>query len=72
MDDIKKSIKENNTKVNEVEVKLTNDISKLREEMNDLKCDLPLVYVLREDFIRIMNNVDDKLDRIFNVMNGGK
>ncbi|WP_032122030.1 ATP synthase subunit D [Clostridium amazonitimonense] len=72
MNDIKEDIKKNNARVNDVEGKLSNDISKLKEEMNDLKCDLPLVYVLREDFIRIMNNVDDKLDKIYNTMNGGK
>lgn len=38
------------------------EIKNLRKEVNDLKADLPLIYVTREDFIRIMNRVEDKLD----------
>lgn len=44
--------------------KNADDVDKLRCELNDLKSDLPFVYVLREDFIRSLNNVDGKLDRI--------
>lgn len=47
------------------------DIESVKKEVSDLKSDLPLVYVLREDFIRTLNNVDKqmgdvnrKLDRI--------
>ena len=40
------------------------EIAKLRGEFNDLKADLPLVYVTREDFIRVSNNIDHKLDKI--------
>ena len=46
-------------------------MDKLETSFNDLKSDLPLVYVLREDFVRTMNNVesrmmgmDNKLDRL--------
>ncbi len=35
-----------------------------KEKLNDLKADLPLVYVTREDYIRVMNRVEDKLDQI--------
>ena len=38
------------------------EIRRLGRELNDLKADLPLIYVTREDFIRIMNRVEDKLD----------
>ena len=37
---------------------------KVEERLNDLKADLPLVYVTREDYIRVMNRVEDKLDQI--------
>lgn len=40
------------------------EIEKVRADLADLKSDLPLVYTLREDFIRVMNNVDAKLDRL--------
>lgn len=39
-------------------------ISRVEEKLNDLKADLPLVYVTREDYIRVMNRVEDKLDQI--------
>ncbi len=39
-------------------------IDKVEEKLNDLKADLPLVYVTREDYIRVMNRVEEKLDMI--------
>lgn len=39
-------------------------INKVEEKLNDLKADLPLVYVTREDYIRVMNRVEEKLDKI--------
>jgi len=36
----------------------------VEEKLNDLKADLPLIYVTREDYIRIMNRVEDKLDQL--------
>ncbi|MCD7948298.1 MAG: hypothetical protein LUG13_08425 [Oscillospiraceae bacterium] len=45
-------------KKNETEIKTVSD------KLNDLKADLPLIYVTREDYIRIMNRVEDKLDQI--------
>ncbi|PYG86723.1 hypothetical protein LY28_02749 [Ruminiclostridium sufflavum DSM 19573] len=53
------------------------DIEKVKTELSDLKSDLPLVYVLREDFIRTLNNVDKqmrdmngKLDKIIQLKAG--
>lgn len=40
-------------------------IAKVEEKLNDLKADLPLVYVTREDYIRVMNRIEEKLDRLF-------
>lgn len=37
------------------------EITNLRDELHNLKSDLPLVYTLREDFIRSMNNVESKM-----------
>lgn len=37
------------------------DIEKVKTELSELKSDLPLVYVLREDFIRTLNNVDKQM-----------
>ncbi len=36
-------------------------IKDLTGQLNDLKSDLPLVYTLREDFIRSMNSVDNNI-----------
>lgn len=48
------------------------DVKQVRQELNDLKSDLPLIYVTREDFIRAMNSsdknfnkMDEKLDKIY-------
>lgn len=39
-------------------------IDKVEEKLNDLKADLPLVFVTREDYIRVMDRVENKLDQI--------
>lgn len=39
-------------------------IAEVEKDLNDLKADLPLIYVTREDFIRVSNNIDKKLDRL--------
>lgn len=43
-------------------------IEALEKEVNNLKSDLPFVYVLREDFIRTMANVERKLDDIYKLL----
>lgn len=40
------------------------DIAKVAQDLNDLKGDLPLIYVTREDFIRVSDNIDRKLDKL--------
>lgn len=42
------------------------DICEVKNELNQLKADLPFVYTLREDFIRTLNNVDNKMGTIEN------
>ena len=39
-------------------------IAEVEKDLNELKADLPLIYVTREDFIRVSNNIDKKLDRL--------
>ena len=62
----------------EEERKREQDIKDLSGQLGDLKSDLPLVYTLREDFIRSMNSVDhnisgldQKLDRVLNLISVG-
>lgn len=69
--DMKKAIDKNNEQIEKVDARQTQEVEKLKTQLSDLKSDLPLVYVLREDFIRTLNNVDRnmlsmdaKLDRL--------
>lgn len=57
-------IKKTLTSLEEADKNNTIKIEKLEEKYNDLKADLPLIYVTREDYIRIMNRVEDKLDQL--------
>lgn len=57
-------IKKTLTTLEETDRKESDRIDKVEEKLNDLKADLPLVYVTREDYIRVMNRVEDKLDQI--------
>ena len=59
-------IQKNDLKLKELEVKLSSKIDQAEKDLNDLKSDLPLIYVLREDFIRSLNNVDTKMGNIDN------
>lgn len=52
------------TSLERADKKNAEDIKEIRQQVNDLKADLPLVYVSREDYIRVMTRVEDKLDRI--------
>lgn len=67
--------KKNADDIREEERKREQDIKDLTGQFNDLKSDLPLVYTLREDFIRSMNSVDhnisgldQKLDQVLRIM----
>lgn len=44
------------------------EINKVKEEFNQFKSEMPLVYVLRDDFIRAMGNVEKKLDKIYDLL----
>lgn len=68
LDDFRKAIKENREEYQKSEAELKKLIEStdgkaetLRADLAQLKADLPLVYTLREDFIRTLNNVDKKM-----------
>lgn len=61
---ITESKKEAAAQIAEAKREAADKIAKVDEKLNDLKADLPLVYVTREDYIRVMNRVEDKLDQI--------
>ena len=56
------------TKLEAADKKNAEDIAAVRGELGDLKADLPLIYTTREDFIRVSNNIDQKLDKLLYTM----
>ena len=52
LDSYQKADEKNAADIKEVDKKQTEEVEKLKTQINELKSDLPLVYVLREDFIR--------------------
>ncbi len=63
--DIQDKIQKNDEKVNEridkLEEKTGGDIQRIKQELNDIKGDFATTFVLREDFFRSMNGVEDKI-----------
>lgn len=69
---LEKADRKNAERIEAVNKEKTAQIEKVEEKLNDLKADLPLLYVTREDYIRVMNRVEDKLDQILYGSNKGK
>ncbi len=44
------------------------DIKAVAKDLANLKSDLPLVYTLREDFIRSANSLEAKLDQVLTLL----
>lgn len=65
---IRGQIEKNNEKINErinkLEEKTEGEIQRINREINDLKGDFATTFVLREDFFRSMNGVEDKIKGI--------
>lgn len=64
---VKNAIGEMKAAVSELKAadkKNAEEIAAVRGELGDLKADLPLIYATREDFIRVSNNIDSKLDKL--------
>ena len=64
---VKNAIGEMKAAVSELKAadkKNAEEIAAVRGELGDLKADLPLIYTAREDFIRVSNIIDQKLDTL--------
>lgn len=65
---IQERIEQNDKKVNEridrLEEKNDEDIQGIRSEISQMKENLPLVYVLREDYIRLANNIEKNIHEL--------
>lgn len=86
MDKIEKSIETNEKKIDifiekyDAKIEKTEDetnekFNQINKTINELKENLPKEYVLRDDFIRATSNIDQKLDKIYDIISkpkGGK
>ena len=61
---VKNAIGEMKSAITAADKNNADDIAAVRGELGDLKADLPLIYTTREDFIRVSNNIDQKLDKL--------
>lgn len=68
LDKIEKSIETNEKKIIETNKENEEKFEKITETINKLKEDLPKEYVLRDDFIRATSNIDQKLDKIYDII----
>lgn len=62
-EDIKESITKLDEKIAAVEKRSNEKSADLQKQLHAMEEEMPLVYTLREDFLRVMNGVDDKLNR---------
>ena len=66
--DIRERIEKNDARTNDridrLEEKTERDIAGIKQEINDIKGDFATTFVLREDFFRSMNAVEDKVKSI--------
>lgn len=53
-----------NERINKLEEKTERDIQNIKQEINDIKGDFATTFVLREDFFRSMNGVEDRMRSI--------
>ena len=61
---IKRTLDEFKAGLEQLDTKHSRETAELRKELSELKADLPLVFVLREDHIRLMSRIEDKIDQI--------
>ena len=70
IDDTRKKMDESNhqtgLRIEKLEEKTDREIGNLKQELSDVKGDFATTFVLREDFFRSMNSVEDKMKSIDN------
>lgn len=59
--DIKKNYDKVNERIDRVEEKSSREIAELRQNVNDIKGDFATTFVLREDFFRYMNSMEENI-----------
>lgn len=67
-EEIKKQVKENDEKTNKridkIEQETDGEIESIKKELTNIKGDFATTFVLREDFFRSMNGVEDRMRSI--------
>ena len=61
--------KRQDNRIEAVDKKATESISSLEEKLNTFISNMPFQYTLRDDFIRAVANMDNKLDKIIDQLN---
>ncbi|MBS5299613.1 MAG: hypothetical protein KHY39_00960 [Clostridiaceae bacterium] len=51
-------------RIDKVEEKHEKDMKQVQAELNNIKSDFPMTFVLREDYFRTMNSVEGKMTSI--------
>ena len=51
-------------RIDKVEEKHEKDMKQVQSELNNIKSDFPMTFVLREDYFRTMNSVEGKMTSI--------
>ena len=76
--DIQKNHDKANERINKLEDKTNADITEIRQNLNDIKGDFATTFVLREDFFRYMNSMEEnikdtnsKVDKILLIVTDG-
>ncbi|MFR5193216.1 MAG: hypothetical protein ACLTFZ_11625 [Lachnospiraceae bacterium] len=76
--DIQKNHDKVNERINKLEDKTNADITEIRQNLNDIKGDFATTFVLREDFFRYMNSMEEnikdtnsKVDKILLIVTDG-
>ena len=62
--ELKNGIKHNADDIKRLEEQHSSKMERIKEKFDDLKSDLPFVYVTREDYVHTMNNVDKQMSDI--------
>ena len=77
--DIQKNHNKVNERINKLEDKTNADITEIRQNLNDIKGDFATTFVLREDFFRYMNSMEEnikdtnsKVDKILLIVTGNR
>lgn len=65
-----KDIAKNAQSIEKVASRYDDRMNKIEGNFNDLKSGMPLVYVLREDYVAQMNRFEDKLNQLLYTKGG--